>query len=190
MTGLRIFRLSPVFFYWRFIAYFISTEKLNKKKRKYPNGVQIFTFFSSIDLFDVKDFKRNLTDGILIRKRVLKRILCCSFHGLRNFAREWFLAGEHFTSSNTKMTQTINFNLCAHISNRLLHKTILAFFLIISCSFFIAIIRRVLKAYFPWKQWKADYSKNRGRGFICLLVGYISVKKNYWKLQFCWCRSS
>ena len=26
------------------------------------------------DLFDVKDLKRNLTDGNLIRKRVLKRI--------------------------------------------------------------------------------------------------------------------
>ena len=31
--------------------------------------------------FDVKDFKRNLTDGNLIRKRDLKRIRCCSFHG-------------------------------------------------------------------------------------------------------------
>ena len=40
-----------------------------------------------------------------------------------------------------------------------------------------------MKAYFPCKQWKADYSKNiwkeknRGHGFVCLLVGYISVKK-------------
>ena len=47
------------------------------KKGKYPIGVQIFTFFPSIDLFDVKDFKRNLTDSNLIRKRVLKR----HFHG-------------------------------------------------------------------------------------------------------------
>ena len=37
-------------------------------------GVKIFTFFSSIDLFDVKDFKRNLTDDNLMRKRILKRI--------------------------------------------------------------------------------------------------------------------
>ena len=29
-------------------------------------------FCSSIDLFDVKDFNRNLTDGNLIRKCVLK----------------------------------------------------------------------------------------------------------------------
>ena len=46
----------------------ISTEKM-KKKREYPDGVQIFTF-----LFDVTDFKRNLTDCNLIRKRVLKII--------------------------------------------------------------------------------------------------------------------
>ena len=52
-----------------------------------------------------------------------------------------------------------------------------------SYSFFIAITRRALKAYFAWKQLKVDYSKNiwkeenRGHGFVCLLVGYISVKK-------------
>ena len=40
-----------------------------------------------------------------------------------------------------------------------------------------------MKAYFAWKQLKVDYSKNiwkeenRGHGFVCLLVGYISVKK-------------
>ena len=57
---------------------FILFQQENEiKKGKYPDGVQIFTFFSSIDLFDIKDFKRNLTDGNLIRKRVLKR----SFHG-------------------------------------------------------------------------------------------------------------
>ena len=49
---------------------------------------------------------------------------------------------------------------------------------------------------FAWKQLKVDYLKNiwkeenRGHGFVCLLVGYISVKKNYWKLQFCWCTGS
>ena len=49
--------------------------------------------------------------------------------------------------------------------------------------FFTAIIQRVLKKYFAWKQLKVDYSKNtwkeenRGHSFVCLLVGYISVKK-------------
>ena len=180
MIGLTIFHLSHVFFYWRFLGHFISTENWNRKG-KYPDRVQIFTFFSSIDLFDVKDFKRNLTDGNLIRKSILKRIWYCSFHGYRNFARECFLGGEHLTSSSTKTAQTINFKLCTHISNRLLHKTMPAFCLIMSCSFFIAIIRRVLKAYFSRKQWKADYSKyiwkekNQGHGFVCLLVGYIPV---------------
>ena len=37
--------------------------------------------------------------------------------------------------------------------------------------------------YFPWKQLKVHYSKNiskeknHGHGFVCLLVGYILVKK-------------
>ena len=141
MIVLTIFRLSRVFLYWRFLASFISTEK-----GKYPDSVQIFTFFSSIDLFDVKDFERNLTDGNLIRKRILKRIWCCNFHGLRNFAKEWFLGGEHLTGSSTKTAQTINFKLCTHISNRMLHKTVPAFYLTMSCSFFIAIIQQVLKA--------------------------------------------
>ena len=53
-----------------------------------------------------------------------------------------------------------------------------------SHSSFIAIIQRVLKVYFAWKQLKVDYSKNiwkeenRGHGFACLLVVYVSVKKN------------
>ena len=125
-----------------------------------------------------------------------KGIWCCSFHGYRNFARETFLGGEHMMSSSTKTAKRINFKICTHISKRLLHKTVPALFLIMSHSFFIAIIQGVLKAYFAWKQLKVDYSKNtwkkenHGHGFVCLFVGYISVTKNYWKLQFCWCRSS
>ena len=52
-----------------------------------------------------------------------------------------------------------------------------------SYSFFIAITRRAVKAYFARKQLKVDYSKNiwkeenSGHGFVSLLVGYISVKK-------------
>ena len=73
MIDHKIFHLSCVFFYWRFLAYFTSTKKWNKKG-KYPDRVQIFTFFLSIVLFDVKDFKTILTDGNLFRKQVLKRI--------------------------------------------------------------------------------------------------------------------
>ena len=49
-------------------------QKNEIKKREITCRVQIFTFFLSIDLFDVKDFKRSLTDGNLIRKRILKGI--------------------------------------------------------------------------------------------------------------------
>ena len=94
-----------------------------------------------------------------------------------------FLGGEHLASSSAKTAQRINFKLCTHISNNLLHKILPAFFLIMSYSFFIAITRRTLKAYIAWKQLKVDYSKNfwkeenRGRSFVCFLVSYISVKK-------------
>ena len=109
----------------------------------------------------------------------LKRVCCCNFHGQRNFAREKFLFEEHLTSPSTKTAE-----LSTNIFNRLLHKTVPTFFLIMSYSFFIAITRRALKAYFAWKQLKVDYSKNIwkeencGDCFVCLLGGCISVKKN------------
>ena len=52
-----------------------------------------------------------------------------------------------------------------------------------SYSFFIAITPQALEAYFAWKHLKVDYSKNIWKekncrhGFVCLLVGYMSVKK-------------
>ena len=159
--------------------FFLFQQKREIKKGKSPDGVTIFTLFLSIDLFDVKDFKRILTDGNLIRKCVLKRIWCCSFHVYSNFAREWFLDGKQFTSSSTKTAQTINFKLSTHIFNRLLHKTISAFFLIMSCSFFIAIIWRVLKGYFSWKQWKNDYSKNVYKKKIAVTVLLFSWLATY-----------
>ena len=65
----------------------------------------------------------------------------------------------------------------------MLHKTMPTLFLIMSYSFFMAIIRRVFHVYFAWKQLKADYSKNIlkekncGHGSVSLLVGCTSVKK-------------
>ena len=126
----------------------------------------------------------------------LKRTWCCSFHGLRNFGRQWFLGCEHLWRApvRNQLKRSI-LNFCTHISNRLLYKTMSAFFLTTSYSF-VLIIRQVLKAYFAWKQLKIDYSKNTwkewncGHGFVCPLVGYILVKKNDRKLQLCWCRIS
>ena len=48
----------------------ISFQQKNEiKKGKYPDEVQIFTFCSNIDLFDVIYFKRNSTENV-IRKCV------------------------------------------------------------------------------------------------------------------------
>ena len=57
-------------FSWRFLVYSISTEKWNEKKGNTLMEFKYLLLCSSIDLFDVKDFKRNLTDGNLIKKCV------------------------------------------------------------------------------------------------------------------------
>ena len=163
---------------------FVSFQQKNGvKKRNTLTEFKYLLFRSRIDLFDVKDSPKKFDRWQFDQKICLKGIWCCSFHGQRNFAMETFLGGGHMTSSSTKTAKKIKFKLCTHISNRLLHKTLPVFFLIMSHSFFIAIIWGVLKAYFAWKQLKVDYSKNtwkeenRGHSFVCLLVGYISVKK-------------
>ena len=132
---------------------------------------------------NVKDFQKKLDRWIFDQEMCLKGIDVAVF-----MVREISL-GKRFwvvstTRSSTKTASTVNFNLCTLISNRLLHKIMPAFFLLImSHSFFIAIIRRVLKEHFAWKQLKVDYSKNiwkeenRRHSFVCLSVGYISVKK-------------
>ena len=95
------------------------------------------------------------------QKKFLKGIWCC-----RNFAKEML----------------INFKLCIHIFNRLLHKTVPAFFLTRVIYFFIAIIRQVLKAYYAWKQLKVDYSNNIWKeencrhGFVSWLATYLWKK--------------
>ena len=128
VIGLTIFLVSSLFHCVLFLTYFVSTEKWNKKA-KYPDGVQIFTFFSSIDLSDVKNFKRNLTDGNLIRK--CQREFDVAVFMVRGISlgNGFWVVGGHLTSSSTKTAQTINLKHCTHISNRLLHKTMPAFFL-------------------------------------------------------------
>ena len=61
-----LFRL----FSWQFVVYLISTEKWSEKRKILCWSSNIYFSCSSIDLFDVKDFKRNFRDGNLIRKCV------------------------------------------------------------------------------------------------------------------------
>ena len=54
----------------RFLVYFIPTEKWNEKRETSWRRLIPLLSCSSIDSFGVKDFKRNLADGNLIRKCV------------------------------------------------------------------------------------------------------------------------
>ena len=58
-----IFRVSTFIADFLLIAF---QQKNEIKKGKYPDRVQIFTFFSSKDLFDVKDFVRKKFDRFVI----------------------------------------------------------------------------------------------------------------------------
>ena len=128
-----------------------------KQKRETLWWCSIFTFFSSIDLFEDKDLKRNLTDG---------KLKMCFKEDLMRFSwLEELCYGMGFWVVNTRRApvqkrvkrSTINFahtfladcctKPCRIFSNN-------------EFSFFIAVIRRVLKTYFAWKQLKVDYSKN------------------------------
>ena len=64
-------------YFWYFLCFLLKISCLfdfNRKmkwKREIPWwGSNIYFFRSNIDLLDVKDFKRNLTDGNLVRKGV------------------------------------------------------------------------------------------------------------------------
>ena len=79
---------------------------------------------------------------------------------------------------------TLNF---AHVSKRLLHKTVPAFFLIMCYSFFIATIWRALKAYLAWKQLKVDHSKNiwkkKSRAQFCSCLGWLNISEKIIELN-------
>ena len=49
---------------------FHFNRKMKRKKVKYPDGVQIFTFLVEYQFVGIKDFKPNFTDDNLIRKCV------------------------------------------------------------------------------------------------------------------------
>ena len=60
------FSIFHVSFFTEYFLLISFQQKNEIKNRKYPDRVQIFTFFSNIYLFDVKDFERILTDGNLV----------------------------------------------------------------------------------------------------------------------------
>ena len=116
-------------------------------------------FCSSIDLFDFKDFKKKLTDGNLIRKCVWREFYVAIFmitgiligksfwvvNTWRAPVRKW-LKRSPLNFAHTFLTDCCTKSCPCFPNNELF--------------IFIAKTRRPLKAYFAWKQLKADYSKN------------------------------
>ena len=165
MIALTILHLSRIFFYWRF--FYISFQQKNEiKKRKTLMEFKYLLFCSNIDLFDIKDFKRNLTDGNLIRKCME---LTTSRENVfqKKFDVAVFMVRRNSLGNGLWVVNTAAQNHARVFSNN---------------ELFIAITRQVLKAHFVWKKLKVDYSKNiwkeenRRYGFVCILVGYISEK--------------
>ena len=54
----------------------------------------------------------------------------------------------------------MNLNFDTYSSNRMLHKSVPAIFLIMCYSVIVAMIWQILKSHFERKQSKTDYSKN------------------------------
>ena len=95
--------------FWSFSCLFLKiscllhcNRKNEMKKGKYPDGVQMFTFFLDYRFAWRQKFHKKFDRWLFNQKMCLKRIWYCNFHGWRNFAREKFLGSEHVTSSSTK----------------------------------------------------------------------------------------
>ena len=150
---------------------------------------------SSIDLFDVKDFKRNLTDRNLI---VFKENLMLQFSRLEEFRwgmiSGWWIIDELQYENGPwrkekKKKKRINFKLIQNCARVFPTKELFNFYCNNSTSF---------ETVFSWKQLKVDYSKKIFKNkkiadtvlFVPWLPTYQWKKKSYRKLKFCWCKSS
>ena len=178
-SGILLALQISIFLVSSFIGDFLVISSQQKNETKKGNTLIEFKYLTFLleNRFVWRQRFQKKLDRWTWSENVFKENLMLQFSWLKEFRRERFLGDEHLTSSSTKTASTINFKLYTHVSKRLLHKSVPAFFLIIYCSFFIAIIWRALKACFAWKQLKVDYSKNiskeenREHGFVCLLVG-------------------
>ena len=85
-------------FSWRFLVYFISTEKWNEKK---GNGVQIFTFLLEYRFVWSQRFQKKF-QMIIWSENVFKREFDVAVFMVRGISLRKFLGGEHLSSSSTK----------------------------------------------------------------------------------------
>ena len=131
-----IFHISRIFFHWRFLIYFISTENWIKKG-KYPNGTQIFTFFLENKFVWRQRFQKKFDKWNLIKTYVKKNLMlqfsCLKEFRKGNVSRWWALDELQY-----KKDLNDQLKLCTRVSKRLLSKTVRAFFLIMCFTFFFA----------------------------------------------------
>ena len=77
------------------------------EKGKYPDGVEI-SFCSGINLFDVKDFERNLADGDLIRNEFkVERSVLRAFLKLQFFLFPFLMQNGYRLSLESLMTDFV-----------------------------------------------------------------------------------
>ena len=93
--------------------------------------------------------------------------------------------------------QNSDFKLSTHISNRMLNQNVPAFFLTMINSFFYVNHSTSFESVFCIKTvksrlFKKHLERRKSQERFCLPISWLhmSVQINYWKLQFCRCRSS
>ena len=116
---------------WRFLVYFISTEKWNEK-RKIPRQSSNIYFFARVSICLTSRISKEIWQMVVWSKNVFKGNLKLQFSWLEEFRQGkvcgWWTLDQLQYENGLK----INFRLCTNISNRLLHKTVPAFLLMMS----------------------------------------------------------
>ena len=123
----------------------------------------------------------------------------CLEHLILQFSRSeelhWgnVLSGKHLPSSSTQTACNIGFKLFQQTAAKrraciCRNNESFIFCCNISTNFkSVFWMKTIKKADYSTYTWKEE---NCGNPFVCDLVRCISVRKNYWKLQFWWRRSS
>ena len=108
----------------------------------------------------------------------LKGIWCCNFHGKSNFAEKGFWVVNTSWAPVPKRLEKLALNF-THTFLRRCWVKICPVFSTKSHSFFISIIRRVLKEYFAWKQFIQKYLKRgKSRARLCLPLDWLHISVN------------
>ena len=180
---LLIFLVS---FSWRFLVYFIFSWKMKWKKGNTLIEFKYLLFYSSIDLFDLKGFKRNLTDGNLIRKCVLRELDVAVFmvRGISLGKRFWVVSTWRALVWKRLKRSALNFvHTFLNRSRVFSNNESFIFYCNNSTSLESVICMKTVKS----RLFKKYLKRRKSWARFCLPLGWLHISE---KLQFCWCRSS